>query len=268
MPTLRDVQHAFRAALLDEDETGATRAILGDGLTPSARLAVYRHHVLTTLTAALESAYPVVCRLVDRALFGWVADRYIRRHPPAGPVLNEFGDSFAEFLAGFPACRELPYLRDVARLEWALHAAQHAEDAVPLDLQRLAEMLPETVPRLVFTFDPSLSLLASPWPIDQIWRANQPDVAPETIVDLAAGGACLEVRRDGDDVSVRGLDPGTHAFRAALATGAPLGDAVVAAAQVAQEFDLAAALQALFAERLVTGFRTLETSPHPMEVER
>ena len=102
-------------------------------------------------------------------------------------MLGEFGDSFSEFLAGFPACAQLPYLPDVARLEWALHAAQHAEDAVPLDLRQLAEIPPETVPRLVFTLDPSLTLLASPWPIDRIWDANQPGAAPDTLVDLAAG---------------------------------------------------------------------------------
>jgi hypothetical protein len=256
MPTLCEIQHAFRAALLDDDEAAATTTILGDGLAPSARLAVYRHHVLTTLTAAMESAYPVVCRLVDRAFFGWVADRYIRRHPPAGPVLGEFGGSFAEFLASFPACAQLPYLPDVARLEWAVHVAQHAEDAVPLDLQPLAEVPPDAVPLLAFTLDPSLTLIASPWPIDRIWDANQPGAAPDTLVDLGAGSACLQIRRDGDDVRVRGLDPATHAFRAALAGGATLGEASVAAAAMPGEFALATALQALFAEGLVTGFRT------------
>jgi len=268
MPTLREVQHAFRAALLDDDETATAAIVVGDGLAPSARLAVYRHHVLTTLTAALESVYPVVCRLVDRAFFGWVADRYIRRHPPAGPVLGEFGESFSEFLADFPACAQLPYLADVARLEWALHAAQHAEDAVPLDLRPLAEVPPDAVPRLAFTLDPSLTLLASPWPIDRIWDANQPGAAPDTLVDLAAGRACLQIRGDGDDVRIRGLDPVTHAFRAVLAGGATLGEASAAAAAMAGEFDLTTALQALFAEGLVTGFRTIEPcSPLTTEEE-
>ena len=124
---------------------------MGDGLAPAARLAIYRHHVLTTLTAALESAYPVVVRLVDRALLR-LRGRSLHPPPPAGrAVLGEFGESFSEFLAGFPASAHLPYLPDVARLEWALHAAQHAEDAVALDLRPLAEVPPDAAPRFAFS---------------------------------------------------------------------------------------------------------------------
>jgi hypothetical protein len=250
---LREMQAAFRAALLDGDDAAAA-TILGDGLAPAARLAIYRHHVLTTLTSVLESTYPVVCRLVDRRFFGWVAERYIRRQPPAGPCLFEYGRTFPEFLATLPECRELPYLADVARLEWAMQAALHAEDVAPLDPAGLAGLAAAAVPRLVFRLDPSAAFVASPWPIEAIWRAHQPGADPDARVDLGGGGARLEIRRLGDDVGVRALDAGTYAFRAALAGGRPLGDAARAAADADPAFGLPAALQALLAERLPTGF--------------
>src|SRR5512132_3021200 len=89
MPTLAELQGAFGQALLGGDEQRAAALVLGDGLTPESRLGVYRHHVFTTLTAALKSTYPVVCRLVDERFFGYAADRYIRSHPPEGPCLVE-----------------------------------------------------------------------------------------------------------------------------------------------------------------------------------
>ena len=82
MPALRELQTLFKASLLAGDEEAAIQQIEGDGLDPRARLAVYRHHILTTLTAVLESAYPVVCRLVDRRFFAYAADAFIRRQPP------------------------------------------------------------------------------------------------------------------------------------------------------------------------------------------
>jgi hypothetical protein len=252
MSTLPELQAAFRRAMLEDDDAVAV-AVAGDGLEPAARLRIYRHHVLTTLTAVLEGAFPVVRRLVGEGFFAYAADRHIRRHPPAGPCLDEYGATFPDFLAGFPPCQPLGYLPDVARLEWAIQAALHAPDLPALDPAALAGVPPAAVPRLVFRLDPSLALLASPWPIDRIWRANQPEADPDATVELGPDEARLEVRRVGDDVGVRRLAAPAFAFRQALGAGRPLGDAAEAALALDAEFDLTAALQALFQERLLTG---------------
>ena len=130
MPSLRELQYAVRRALLDGDDAALTDAITSDGLAPAARLAVYRHHVLTSLAAALEATFPVVARLVDPRFFRYACDQYVRAEPPATPCLFEYGATFADFLAGFPPCRHLVYLPDVARLEWAMNVALHAPDAL------------------------------------------------------------------------------------------------------------------------------------------
>jgi len=254
MPALGDVQAAFRDALLAGDDDSAAAMVLGDGLTPHARLQIYRHHVFTSLTVALKATYPVVCRLVDARFFGYAADRYIRAHPPAGPCLFEYGGAFPEFLAAFEPCRHLRYLPDVARLEWALNTAVHAEDAAPLDPAVLHAVAEEHRPRLVFRFDPSLSLLASRWPIDRIWRVNQPDTDPSLTVDLASGRAHLEVRRIGNDAVFRAIDVATHGFRLALHTGRCLEEAAGVALDIDGAFDLTRALQALFGENLLIDF--------------
>src|SRR5713101_5908735 len=115
MPALSEIQAAFGRALLGGDEQPAAAMVSGDGLTPAARLEIYRHHVFTTLTAALQATFPVVCRLVHERFFGYAADQYIRAHPPTEPCLFEYGSSFPAFLAGFEPCRHLQYLPDVAR---------------------------------------------------------------------------------------------------------------------------------------------------------
>lgn len=249
MSSLRELQSGFRAALLAGDEQHIAPHVVGDGLGASARLAVYRHHVFTSLTAALESTYPMVCRLVDRRFFGWVADGYIRAHPPAGPCLFEYGAEFPAFVAAFEACAHLPWLADVARLEWAMTVAQHAPDAVPLDPETWRTLAPAALARLTLPFDPSITLLQSAWPIDAIWRANQPGANGD--VDLDAGAARLQVRRLGDDVVFHTLPPATFALRAALAAGRTLEDAVTQAFDVTPSFDLAAEIRALLDERLL-----------------
>ena len=165
----------MRAALLGGDASRAAAAVARDGLSPEARLSIYRHHVRSTLTAVLEDAFPVVRRLVDPRFFAYAADAFIRQQPPAGPCLFEFGAGLADFLAAFPPCRDLPYLPDVARLEWELEAAYHTETPAPGYLESL-------------------------YPIDAIWHANQPGADPDTVVNLDAGSVRLEIRREADDV--------------------------------------------------------------------
>ena len=250
MPTWSELQASFTRALL-QDDTGVVGAVLGDGLVPEARIALYRHHVLTTLTEVLKAAYPVVCRLVDERFFAYAADCYIRQQPPAGPCLFEYGASLPHFLATFPPCRGFVYLPDVARLEWAMHAAWYAEDAVPLDRERLRDIAPDDLAGLTFGWDPAVAYVSSPWPIDRIWRANQPGAEPHETVHLDAGAAYLEVRRLDDDVIWRSLAIGAYAFRVTLAEHQPLAEACEAALAADPDFDLATALQALFAEGLV-----------------
>lgn len=253
MPTLRELQAGVRAALLEAERPhgdDVASHVHDDGLSATARLAVYRHHVLSTLTAALETTFPVVCRLVDRRFFAYAADRYIRAYPPLTPCLFEYGATFADFLADFPPCRDLGYLADVARLEWAMNVALHASDVPALDL-RARTLALQTIARVPLRLEPSITLLASPWPLDHLWRANQPEADPEAVVDLDAGGARLEVRRRGDDVVIRTLAPADFAFRDALARAGTLQDAAEAALAVDAAFDLVGAVGALIEERAI-----------------
>ena len=239
MPALRELQHDLRAALLEADDVAAAHMVVDDGVTPEARLAIYRHHVLTSLTGALEAAFPVIVRLVDVRFFRYAADQYIRLQPPSGPCLFEYGASLPEFLAGFPPCRDLGYLPDVARLEWAMNRALHAPDAPALGAETLRVLAPETLNALALALHPSATLLASPWPVDDIWRANQPDADGATPVALDAGPVRLLVWRKTDDVLFRALTPGGFTFLHALSRECLLAEAAAAAREADPDLDLA-----------------------------
>jgi hypothetical protein len=243
MPALRELQAAFGAAILADDERAAAAGVRADGLSASARLAVYRHHVFTSLAAVLASTYPVVVRLVDRRFFGYAAHRYIRDHPPSSPCLFEYGAMLPNFLERFGPTRHLAYLSDVARLEWAMNAALHAAEAAPIAPESLLAS-PDV------SLHPSVTLLSSAWPVDAIWRANQPDVGGGT-VDLTAGGVRLQVWRAGDEVVFRALSPAGFAFRDTLARTHGLEDAAVAALDADPAADLAVLIREVLDEEVL-----------------
>ena len=254
MPALHELQAAFVRAMFGPDEPALLEAIAGDGLLPAARLQIYRHHVMTSLTDVLQATFPVICRLVHERFFRYAADAYIRQHPPEAPCLFEYGAHFPAFLATFPPCRHLEYLADVARLEWALNTAMHAEVCTHLDPAALGGLAPHEVGRLTLQFDSSVTLLDSPWPLDQIWRVHQTDEEMHAPVDLNAGGVSLEVRRWEDDAGFRRLDPAIYTFRTTLAAGHTLAMAAEAALATSQEFDCVEALHGLLTDGIIIGF--------------
>jgi hypothetical protein len=251
MLALHDLQTAFAGALLADDAGPLAALIAADGLTAEERLDVYRNNVFASLTAVLRDTFPAVCRLVDERFFAYAANEFIRHSPPRRAVLAEYGVQFATFLAGFAPASELVYLPDVARLEWLMASAANAADAKPVAAAVLAPIPAEETPRLILRFHPALGYIASPWPIDRIWRANRRGTDGGEGIDLAAGGVRLEVNRSGGDVMLRVLDPAGFAFRAALAGGARLEQAAVLALAADAGFDLAQDFSALFRDGAV-----------------
>jgi hypothetical protein len=252
MLALPELQRAFAAAILTEEATPLAAIVKAGGIAAERRIQVYRNNSLITLGEALKATFPVVCRLVDERFFDYAARTFIQAHPPRQPRLAEYGDQFADFLAGFAPAQPLPYLADVARLEWAINAAYHAPDREPLQPAAIAALPADAYPGLIFTLDPASALLRSPYPVDELWRANRPD-RDGSGVDLGAGECRLLVHRIDDDVRLQRLSAGELAMSEALAAGRTLGDAFAAAVTEEPGFDATALLAAHLGRGLFIG---------------
>jgi hypothetical protein len=241
-PSLRELQQAFAAGVLD-DQAGVLTALRPLRFEPARHLQVYRNNTFANLTDALRAVYPVVERLVGAGFFDYLADQFIRSHPPRSGNLHDFGAELAGFVAGFEPARALVYLPDVAQLEWSWHMAFHAADAEPLDPARLAAFAPDQYGRLHFRLHPSAQLLASNYPILRVWEANQDGHDNNATIDLDAGGERLLVIRRRLDVLIERLGPGDYQLLDGCRHGAPFEAACGQALAAEPGFDLAATLR-------------------------
>jgi hypothetical protein len=136
--------------------------------------------------------FPAVQRLVGEDFFAAAADTFITREPPQTAWLDLYGEGFPEFLDGFEPAAALIYLPDVARLERAVGQALHAPDAKSLEHSRLLDIEPSYQGRVCFTPHPSVSLVSSSYPVDEIWRAVLArDDATLAAIDLSTGAVRL-----------------------------------------------------------------------------
>jgi hypothetical protein len=223
-PPLRELQQSFGRCLVDGGAGALASWITADGIAPLDRLSVYRNTFLSTLHRALSLAFPAVRRLVGADFFEGAARFFALERPPTHADLNAYGVGFPSFLERLATAATLAYLPDVARLEWAINRALHAEQARPLDAAELAGLDAQEAARLCFTAHPSVSTLRSPYPVDDVWRAvlGEDDRAIAGL-DLAAGPCNLLVERIRDEVEVTRLDADFWRVSSALFEGVPLG---------------------------------------------
>ena len=257
MPSLRELQQGFASALFAADGAAPSFGIAAPA-DPSERIAIYRTAMFVNYRKALGATYAVVQRLVGAPFFNATVDGFVRAHASISGDLNVYGDEFGNFLADYPHARDLPYLPDVARLEWAIDEAQRAADcarAPETVLAALGAVAPEDFVSVRFAVDPSCRLVVSPFPILRIWQVNQPDHQGDDTVDLVAGADALLIRRETTGVSLSQLAPGEHAFVGAIVAGAPLGAALEAAQAAGVAFDLGAMLRKHIASGTIVGVR-------------
>jgi hypothetical protein len=241
--SLTGLQAAFRAVCLGGDSVALAALVDGGRIAADARLRIYRHHVFDSLSSALAATFSTVQALVGDDFFRALARDYIAATPPSAPVLSEYGADFADFIARHERARELVYLADAARLDWALTRAYGSDGGAALSASHLASMTPDALNGLRLRWRAGVSLLRSPYPVDRIWAIARGE--EEGTVDLASGGAALVVFQRDDDAAFARLSDGETVLLAACDGRTSLADAVERAAAADPGFDFSATLPKL-----------------------
>ncbi|MDZ7839892.1 MAG: DNA-binding domain-containing protein [Gammaproteobacteria bacterium] len=261
MPSLAELQDGFARALRDPGSplpNGLRDAAPGGS---SRRFDVYRNNMVVSLVEALGSTFPAVQRLVGEEYFSAAARAYVQEAPPDSPVLLYYGRTFGDFLDALPSASGVPYLGDVARLEWARIKALHAADAEPASIEALAGVNEARLESITFTLQSGLSVIRSHWPVVSLWNACMNRETSEE-VDMSTPEAAVVVR-PALKVGVHVPPPGGAEFLAALREGATLGAAAGRAMDSDESFDLAGLLRFVFETGAVTAVHSPEEQAQP-----
>ncbi|MFN4156595.1 MAG: DUF2063 domain-containing protein [Paracoccaceae bacterium] len=213
-----ELQRDFHAALWRPEPPSGLTAPEREEV--AQRFKVYRNNIQHSLTRALAARFPVIEQLVGTEFFAAMAGVFIAESPPADPVLLRWGETFATFLDQFPPVLYLPFLGDVARLEYLRGRACHAADAQSIAADALNVPDPES---LRLDLHPSVGLFFARMPAVQIWQSHQPGA---TRKPLTQGPDHALIAREADfTVIVEPTDPDTFAVLSALRDGKTLGEA-------------------------------------------
>ncbi len=218
-----------------------------DWLGPHARgVSAYAANRLFNRADALAEAYPTLVLLVGEPFFAALAREFARRTPSLSGDLNCYGAGLPDFIVGFAPARELPYLCDMARLDWARHQAYYAADAA-FDPASLAATPPERHGALPVRLHPAVALVESGYPIVSILDAHDSGAWP----DLGQGGETALVYRAAKRVRTRLLAAPEAALLLAWRDGADLAGGLAAALACDEAFDFSTALPRLIGDEVI-----------------
>lgn len=195
------------------------------------RLAVYRDGYPTRIAEALAESFPATAHLIGHGALHALATRYGRKLA-LGPGrhslnLNDVGFELPAFLHDDPLTTDLPFLPDLAELEWRMTRAFHARAEAPLAPESLATLAPEETGDVVLRFAASVAVVASAWPIHALWQARDTPIE-EIDLEVRDRPESVLVYRDGFDVACRLLGPLEAECLRALLARARLGDVTAA----------------------------------------
>ena len=206
------------------------------------RLKIYHGNVIGGISKAFTSNFPLLEKLVGEDFLLSLARGFVLQNPPRSGCLFDYGAGFDLFIAGHPQTKALPYLAEIAKLELAIHHANHAQDDHPLTPESLASMPQDTLADLILSLRESCTLLRCTYPVMAIREfclnpeLQPPDIDTKTQVFLL-------VYRPQRDIHFISLEPAEYIFLENIKSGETLGHALTQAIENNATFEISSVLQ-------------------------
>jgi len=195
---------------------------LPDGSDAAAPLEIHTDGYPARVREALLESFPAVHHVVGERAFAGMVYRFLPELPEKEYNLNSIGRALADFLRrdGLTEC--LPFLPDLATLEWRLVEAFHAPSLEPFEPSRCAKWSEADWGRARLQFQPAVSVTCSEWPILEIWRARRLP-RQEIKIELVGRSDCVLVYRRGLAVECESLSTAEANLLGSLLSGLTLG---------------------------------------------
>lgn len=232
----------------------------------SRGLMAYQSNGHALAERSLLAAYPVIAQLIGCDNFNALSRDLWHSEPPRCGDLAQWGDALPAFLAVNEQLADLPYLADVAQVEWALHRAAGAPDAEP-DMPSFARLSSEDPETLTLRLAPGTSIIPSAWPVVSLVTAHttgEPTLAEAGRRVRDRAGETAVVWRQGWRPCVAACPANAFGVMQALLRGAALTDAL---GQASADFDFTDWLTQAVHSGLVTGVADATPPPNTPHTE-
>ncbi|MGZ3773243.1 MAG: HvfC/BufC family peptide modification chaperone [Pseudobdellovibrionaceae bacterium] len=149
-------------------------------LTNSQAFQLYHHVYEARLTDILMNRFAAVRWVLGKKLFEKLCRKYIDAQASVNYNLQNFGNTFAEFLKDENKANAIPFIYDLARFEWVLKEIADKPSPTPFANKHIKELL--HCDDFKIQFIDAVEIFESPYSVYEIWsQKNSPSYQFEDI---------------------------------------------------------------------------------------
>ena len=134
------------------------------------RLGVYADAYFIRLADSLASDFKAVARALGTPDFRRLAADYLLAHPSDSAHIGDIGTRLPSFLETHAFSKSFPFLPDLAWLEWTAIRSLYKTRLPAPGIAAWSQVAEDAWPAARFVLDPTVHLLTTAWPVDQLWE--------------------------------------------------------------------------------------------------
>jgi len=135
--------------------------LVDSDFTSEQLISIHRNNYVVSLKGSLQQLFPATQALVGNRYFAHVSHQFIDHCPLTEPHLDFYGGAFANFIKDLKALKDMPFVAQMAELEWHLDRISDMHYVKNFDFQRLSEIDESQVMGIHFSLATTCYLLSS-----------------------------------------------------------------------------------------------------------
>lgn len=219
-------EEQFIAAVLNRGVNQPLRdSIIPGGQLPNAEaaLAIHAKGYVARLTEQMGEIFEGVWYVLGDQDFFATAAAYIKDHPATSYNLLDYAQAFPDFLDALPITREIPFLKDISRLDWTFREIFHEGNNRSLGPAQLLAL--QENPHTQIIFGNGLRLFASAHRIYALWNQRRGTHTSSAKVELNEP-EFLILYKQNQQVFIKVVTKPLYDLMGTLAEGMPLDEAL------------------------------------------
>ncbi len=173
--SLEQIQNEFMGYLYAPQPTPEQQSHIRDlflsleSPDPHGGMKIYRHNLVFGLIGVLKETYVFSGVLLGARNFKFFCREFLYQNPSRNQDLIQYGEGFGDFLSGRDELKNLPFIPEVARLEWALERAFYASPELGPALAPQKDLAGEESQNPGWKLKSSVQLVRSTYRIHEAW---------------------------------------------------------------------------------------------------